>query len=126
MPVPPRVRATASASPARLQSGPDAGEAAHNQRTDVAASPFSGYQRACAHNTRARSAAASVGGIVPSLSSLGFGQPNGRDGRDRTNRADKVGMSTFDGRPEVLRPSEAARVLRIHVGTPRRWDCRWD
>ena len=31
-------------------------------------------------------------------------------------------MSAFDGLPEVLRPSEVARVLRIHVGTLRRWD----
>jgi len=31
-------------------------------------------------------------------------------------------MSRFDGLPEVLRPAEAAQVLRIHVGTLRRWD----
>ncbi len=31
-------------------------------------------------------------------------------------------MSGFGGLPEVLRPAEVARVLRIHVGTLRRWD----
>ena len=31
-------------------------------------------------------------------------------------------MSWFGGRSEVLGPSESARVLRIHVGTLRRWD----
>ena len=31
-------------------------------------------------------------------------------------------MSWVDGLPEILRPKEAARALRIHVGTLRRWD----
>ena len=31
-------------------------------------------------------------------------------------------MSSYDGIPDVLRPAEVARVLRVHVGTLRRWD----
>ena len=31
-------------------------------------------------------------------------------------------MRRLDGIPEVLRPKEAAHLLRIHVGTLRRWD----
>jgi len=31
-------------------------------------------------------------------------------------------MNRLDGWSEVLRPAEAARALRIHVGTLRRWD----
>ena len=31
-------------------------------------------------------------------------------------------MSRHDGLPDVLRPAEVARVLRVHVGTLRRWD----
>ena len=31
-------------------------------------------------------------------------------------------MRRHEGLPDVLRPAEVARVLRVHVGTLRRWD----